>query len=179
MAKETISFNIDIYNELTRVRETITVDSARIIDSPIDVIIGRPTIKKYKLLGKCEEQILSDTRDKNIGILAGLDNEVYVENDIWLQLHLLTESTDEGRYDEGIVDIHNDESTMDIHTVDDDESVQPNLATLHSRPTLLHRCRQTTGTDENSHGHGRQSSRVRTTILTGTDDIPHGHGRPL
>ena len=43
-----MSLNIKIYNELTKTKEVIPLN-ARIIDSPIDVIIGRPTITQHKL----------------------------------------------------------------------------------------------------------------------------------
>ena len=56
-----MSLNIKIYNELTKTKDVIPLN-ARIIDSPIDIIIGRPTITQHKLLRKCHDQILSDTR---------------------------------------------------------------------------------------------------------------------
>ena len=81
------SLNIEIFNELTEVYETIPL-KARVIDSPIDVIIGRPTIRKYKLLMKCHDQILDDTRIAHIEH-SPLKEAEFLENDLWLQLNLI------------------------------------------------------------------------------------------
>ena len=61
---------------------------AIVIDSPIDVIIGRPTIRKYKLLMKCHDQILDDTRIAHIEH-SPLNDAEFLENDLWLQLNLI------------------------------------------------------------------------------------------
>ena len=81
------SLNIEIFNELTEVYETVSLN-ARVIDSPIDVIIGRPTIRKYKLLLKCHDQILDDTRVAHIEN-SPLKGAEFLENDLWLQLNLI------------------------------------------------------------------------------------------
>ena len=83
-----MSLNVKIYNELTKTKEVILLN-ARVIDSPIDIIIGRPTITQHKLLRKCHDQILSDTRLINYdhSPLSGL---AFLKNDLWLQLNMLT-----------------------------------------------------------------------------------------
>jgi hypothetical protein len=43
-----MSLNVKIYNELTKTNEVIPLN-ARVIDSPIDIIIWRPTITQHKL----------------------------------------------------------------------------------------------------------------------------------
>ena len=61
---------------------------ARVIDSPIDIIIGRPTIRTFKLLQKCHDQILDDTRIAHIEN-SPLEGAEFLENDLWLQLNLI------------------------------------------------------------------------------------------
>ena len=61
---------------------------ARVIDSPIDVIIGRPTIRKHKLRMKCLDHILDDTRIAHIEH-SPLKEAEFLENDLWLQLNLI------------------------------------------------------------------------------------------
>ena len=78
---------MEIFNELKEVYETIPL-KARVIDSPIDVIIGRPTIRKYKLLLKCHDQILDDTRVAHIEN-SPLKGAEFLESDLWLQLNLI------------------------------------------------------------------------------------------
>ena len=53
-----LDFDVIIFNEILEKFETITL-TGLIIDSPLDLIIGLPDIKKYGLLRKCEEQILN------------------------------------------------------------------------------------------------------------------------
>ena len=53
-----VDFNVVIFNELTKEKETITLKGL-VIDSPLDLIIGLPDIKKHGLLRKCEAQILN------------------------------------------------------------------------------------------------------------------------
>ena len=54
---------VEFFNELTRSKETIKI-SALVIDSPIELIIGLPTIRENDLLLKCMNQILWGTRDR-------------------------------------------------------------------------------------------------------------------
>ena len=58
-----IVLSIEFFNEILRTKETIKI-SALVIDSPIDLIIGLPTIRENDLLLKCMNQILWGTRDK-------------------------------------------------------------------------------------------------------------------
>ena len=50
-----ITFYVKIYNEVSNTYESICIHNARIIDSPIDIIIGQPTIYLYNLLEKCKD----------------------------------------------------------------------------------------------------------------------------
>ena len=54
---------IEFFNEITRTIEEVKL-SALIIDSPIDLIVGLPTIREQGLLMKCANQILRGTREK-------------------------------------------------------------------------------------------------------------------
>jgi hypothetical protein len=58
-----IDLEIEIYDEIEGVVNTIKL-KALIIDSPIDLIIGLPTIRDNNLLLKCMNQILWGTREK-------------------------------------------------------------------------------------------------------------------
>ena len=58
-----VDLSVRLFNELTRTEETIKI-SALVIDSPIDLILGLPTIREHNLLLKCTNQILWGTRDK-------------------------------------------------------------------------------------------------------------------
>ena len=59
-----LSFALTLTNEVTRTKETFEL-TASIIDSPFDIIIGRPDIKKYKFTKKFpshfEESVSEDT----------------------------------------------------------------------------------------------------------------------
>ena len=58
-----IDLTIELFNEITQTIEEIKL-SALIIDSPIDLIVGLPTIREHGLLTKCANQILWGTREK-------------------------------------------------------------------------------------------------------------------
>ena len=58
-----VDIDIEIYNEVEKAVNVIKV-KALIIDSPIDLIIGLPTIRENDLLLKCMNQILWGTREK-------------------------------------------------------------------------------------------------------------------
>jgi hypothetical protein len=58
-----IDLEIEIYDEIEKAVNTIKL-KALIIDSPIDLIIGLPTIRDNNLLLKCMNQILWGTREK-------------------------------------------------------------------------------------------------------------------
>jgi len=53
-----LEFDVIIFNELSQQHETIVLKGL-VIDSPLDLIIGLPDIRKYSLLRKCEAQILN------------------------------------------------------------------------------------------------------------------------
>ena len=86
--KGRVILNVAIFNELSKRHEIVTL-KARVIDSPIDIIIGRPTIRRFNLLYKCHDQILSDTRITRIENSPTSGNE-FLENDLWLQLNLIS-----------------------------------------------------------------------------------------
>jgi hypothetical protein len=58
-----VVIEIEIYNEIDKKMNVIEI-KALIIDSPIDLIIGLPTIRENDLLLKCMNQILWGTREK-------------------------------------------------------------------------------------------------------------------
>jgi hypothetical protein len=58
-----VVLSVRLFNELIKREETIEI-SALIIDSPIDLILGLPTIREHNLLLKCTNQILWGTRTK-------------------------------------------------------------------------------------------------------------------
>ena len=58
-----VVIEIEIYNEIDKKMNVIKI-KALIIDSPIDLIIGLPTIRENDLLLKCMNQILWGTREK-------------------------------------------------------------------------------------------------------------------
>ena len=61
---------------MTHKHEIIHLEQVQIIDSPIDIIVGRPDICKYDLLRKCHDTILLDTKLRNI------DDPTYNDEDI-------------------------------------------------------------------------------------------------
>ena len=83
---------LKIFNELTNTDENIEVD-ALIIDSEYEVIIGRPTIRKYGLLVKCHNQILWGTREGMV-IDDSISSDRYKLTDRWILNHLVNAAYD-------------------------------------------------------------------------------------
>ena len=85
-----VTFYVKIYNELSNHYESICIHNARIIDSPIEIIIGQPTIYLHNLLEKCKDQILAYTKQQyqanKIINLTAQSKEVspYHLNNMWL-----------------------------------------------------------------------------------------------
>ena len=84
-------------------RENFNIHNARIIDSPIEIIIGQPTIYLHNLLEKCKDQILAYTKQQCqantiINLTAKGEEEVspYHLNNIWLD-------TNTKRYDDELM----------------------------------------------------------------------------
>ena len=93
-----MSLKVKIFNEETKTFETIPLH-ARIIESPIDIIIGRPSIIQHKLLHKCHDQILADTRLINYEH-STLNGVAFLKNDLWLQLNMLTSASEQASLEE-------------------------------------------------------------------------------
>ena len=125
-----VEFNIKIFNEMTRQNEFIILD-ARIIESPLDIIIGRPSIRKNGLLRKCHDQILMDTRVTNIEE-HNVTLATYFNNDLWLQLNMI-KNADAKNHDDD-----DDSNKMEIDDNDDDDSStgDEKIETLSSTQTL-------------------------------------------
>jgi hypothetical protein len=64
-----LDFDVIIFDEIKKMSETITLKGL-IIDSPLDLIIGLPDIRKYGLLRKCEEQILNFGTENRVDVTA-------------------------------------------------------------------------------------------------------------
>lgn len=126
-----VEFNIKIFNEITRQNEFIILD-ARIIESPLDIIIGRPSIKKNGLLRKCHDQILMDTRVTNIEE-HNVSLATYFNNDLWLQLNMV--------YNADVKNDDDDNNKMEVDDSDDESSTRDEkIETLSSTQTLPPRC---------------------------------------
>ena len=69
--------------------------SAFILDMPINIIIGRPTIKENNLLHKCYDQILDGSRVFQIQNTPLVDKEAYIQNDVYIQLNMLALADDD------------------------------------------------------------------------------------
>jgi hypothetical protein len=87
-----VQLPLTIFNELTNVEETIEID-ALIIDSEYEVIIGRPTIRKYGLLVKCHNQILFGTREAMV-VDDTITTDRYKLADRWILNHLVNAAYD-------------------------------------------------------------------------------------
>ena len=112
-----VEFNIKIFNEMTRQNEFMVLD-ARIIESPLDIIIGRPSIRKNGLLRKCHDQILMDTRITNIEE-HNVSLATYFNNDLWLQLNMVYNADAENHDDED-----DEENKMEVDDNDDNSSTR-------------------------------------------------------
>ena len=123
-----VMFNIKILNEITRKNEFIILD-ARIIESPLDIIIGRPSIKKNDLLRKCHDQILMDTRVTSIQE-SNVSLATYFNNDLWLQLNMIHNNAEASDHD--CDDDNSDEKMEVVH--------EEEIATLGSIQPLSPRC---------------------------------------
>ena len=123
-----MSFNALIFNELTKKSESIVLH-ARIIDSPIDIIVGRPTIIEHQLLRKCHDQILADTRLINHD-QSNLHGQAFKDNDIWLQLNLL-------------VSAQNLSSSDDPVMLNNTQPVEPDGSTSPAESTMMNGDRPT------------------------------------
>ena len=93
-----MSLKVKFFNEKTKTFETIPLH-ARVIESPIDIIIGRPTIIQHKLLHKCHDQILADTRLINYE-QSPLSGVAFLKNDLWLQLNMITSACEQSSLEE-------------------------------------------------------------------------------
>jgi len=82
------SFNVEIYNENSHKCEVIHLNNVRVIDSPIDIIIGRPDIREYDLLRKCHDQIISDTTIERIEDHE-VESDSFEQNDLWLRVNMI------------------------------------------------------------------------------------------
>ena len=58
------------------------------IDSPIDIIVGRPDIRHHNLLRRCHDQILFDTKVRNIND-PSLSPINYLDNELWLRINII------------------------------------------------------------------------------------------
>ena len=82
------SFDIEIFNEMSSKTEVIRLKDVRVIDSPIDIIVGLPDIRTFDLLRKCHDQIIDDTTVHRIHDPEE-DVDSFVENDLWLRVNMI------------------------------------------------------------------------------------------
>jgi hypothetical protein len=90
--KGTTTILVKIFNEISSLHEILELE-ARVIDSSIDVIIGRPSIRDNSLLRKCHDGILKDTRESPKRLPRVI--ATFYENDLWLNSNMIQQQHQE------------------------------------------------------------------------------------
>ena len=83
-----LDFSIKIFNEITRQHDVVSLSGVQVIDSPIEIIVGRPAIREHNLLRKCHDQILLHTKVRNIND-PSIPPLNYLENELWLRINII------------------------------------------------------------------------------------------